>query len=636
VAEMGGHENAQMNGIVAVVFGEDLSEGVEACEQALFVERHGQFEFGADGFETGTEFVEEGVESFAGACGDGDDLVEETGPTIDGIPCGEPVDLVEDHEDGFLGGADLLEDGVDGADLFLGVGMADIDDVEEEIGFDDLFEGGFERLDQSVRKFADEADGVAEQDVLVGREAEAAGGGIERGEQFVLGEDLGSGDGVEQGGFSGVGVADDRCERPLVTLATVALRGALATDDVEFLADAFDAFLGFAAVGFELGFAFAADGAEAAALAGEVGPETGEPREQILETGELDLELAFAGAGTVAEDLEDERSPVEDLAAEGLLQVAGLGSGKFVVEDDGIDAEFAGLGGELGGLAGPDEGGGVGHIEFLRAGTEHDRAGRGGEFPEFIERIPYVPCGPAFELDPDQKNLFRPAVGCFDECLQSVRRPDYGNGRLRQGWSVGRRLKRVALGVQKKTSGRDARGDDEINSRKNARVFGGFTGFEKWFQHHGIPVASGCLSKIPGPNVRGTRAADPAVVLGKKSVSGGALRMKKVEAIIKPFKLEEVKDALHDVGIEGMTVSEVKGFGRQKGHTEIYRGSEYTVDFLPKIKIELVISDAKVSEATQAIVKAAKTGKIGDGKIFVSHVEEAVRIRTEEKGDLAV
>jgi len=112
--------------------------------------------------------------------------------------------------------------------------------------------------------------------------------------------------------------------------------------------------------------------------------------------------------------------------------------------------------------------------------------------------------------------------------------------------------------------------------------------------------------------------------------------MKKIEAIIKPFKLEEVKDALHDVGIEGMTVSEVKGFGRQKGHTEIYRGSEYTVDFLPKIKIELVIPDGKVGEATQAIVKAAKTGKIGDGKIFVSTVEEAIRIRTEEKGEQAV
>ena len=112
--------------------------------------------------------------------------------------------------------------------------------------------------------------------------------------------------------------------------------------------------------------------------------------------------------------------------------------------------------------------------------------------------------------------------------------------------------------------------------------------------------------------------------------------MKKIEAIIKPFKLEEVKDALGEVGITGMTVTEVKGFGRQKGHTEIYRGSEYTVDFLPKIKLELVIADGDVPQAVAAIVKAAKTGKIGDGKVFVSNVEEAVRIRTEEKGEEAV
>ena len=112
--------------------------------------------------------------------------------------------------------------------------------------------------------------------------------------------------------------------------------------------------------------------------------------------------------------------------------------------------------------------------------------------------------------------------------------------------------------------------------------------------------------------------------------------MKKIEAIIKPFKLEEVKDALGEVGIEGMTVSEVKGFGRQKGHTEIYRGSEYTVDFLPKIKIELVISDEKTDDAVSAITKSARTGKIGDGKVFVSAIEEAVRIRTDEKGELAV
>jgi nitrogen regulatory protein PII len=112
--------------------------------------------------------------------------------------------------------------------------------------------------------------------------------------------------------------------------------------------------------------------------------------------------------------------------------------------------------------------------------------------------------------------------------------------------------------------------------------------------------------------------------------------MKKIEAIIKPFKLEDVKEALSSLGVEGMTVSEVKGFGRQKGHTEIYRGSEYTVDFLPKIKIEVVLADNQVTPAVDAIVKAARTGKIGDGKVFVSAIENAIRIRTEETGEAAV
>jgi nitrogen regulatory protein P-II 1 len=112
--------------------------------------------------------------------------------------------------------------------------------------------------------------------------------------------------------------------------------------------------------------------------------------------------------------------------------------------------------------------------------------------------------------------------------------------------------------------------------------------------------------------------------------------MKKIEAIIKPFKLEEVKEALGEIGIEGMTVTEVKGFGRQKGQTEIYRGSEYVVDFLPKIKIEIVVSDDKADPAVTAIIKAARTGKIGDGKIFILPVEEAVRIRTAERAEAAV
>ena len=112
--------------------------------------------------------------------------------------------------------------------------------------------------------------------------------------------------------------------------------------------------------------------------------------------------------------------------------------------------------------------------------------------------------------------------------------------------------------------------------------------------------------------------------------------MKKVEAIIKPFKLEEVKEALAEIGVQGMTVTEVKGFGRQKGHTEIYRGSEYTVDFLPKVKIEVVVDDGESTAVAEAIVKSANTGKIGDGKVFISGIEEAIRIRTGETGGDAV
>jgi nitrogen regulatory protein P-II 1 len=113
-------------------------------------------------------------------------------------------------------------------------------------------------------------------------------------------------------------------------------------------------------------------------------------------------------------------------------------------------------------------------------------------------------------------------------------------------------------------------------------------------------------------------------------------RMKKIEAIIKPFKLDEVKDALHEIGLQGLTVIEAKGFGRQKGHTELYRGAEYVVDFLPKVKIEVVVPDDLAERAIEAIVQAARTGRIGDGKIFVSDVQEVIRIRTGERGEDAV
>ena len=112
--------------------------------------------------------------------------------------------------------------------------------------------------------------------------------------------------------------------------------------------------------------------------------------------------------------------------------------------------------------------------------------------------------------------------------------------------------------------------------------------------------------------------------------------MKKIEAIIKPFKLDEVKEALHEVGVQGITVTEAKGFGRQKGHTELYRGAEYVVDFLPKVKVEIVLTDEQVEPAIEAVMKAARTGRIGDGKIFVLDIHEAIRIRTGERGAAAI
>jgi nitrogen regulatory protein P-II 1 len=119
-------------------------------------------------------------------------------------------------------------------------------------------------------------------------------------------------------------------------------------------------------------------------------------------------------------------------------------------------------------------------------------------------------------------------------------------------------------------------------------------------------------------------------------LGSGVNRMKKIEAIIKPFKLDEVKEALHEVGLQGITVMEAKGFGRQKGHTELYRGAEYVVDFLPKVKIEVICEDAVAERAIEAITNAARTGRIGDGKIFVSTIEEVIRIRTGEKGEAAI
>jgi nitrogen regulatory protein PII len=150
-------------------------------------------------------------------------------------------------------------------------------------------------------------------------------------------------------------------------------------------------------------------------------------------------------------------------------------------------------------------------------------------------------------------------------------------------------------------------------------------------------VVKRARAAIPRNEFESARAFRNSRFAIEKQTSAAILpHMKKLEAIIKPFKLEEVKEALAELGIEGMTVTEVKGFGRQKGHTEIYRGSEYTVDFLPKVKVEVVLADEMVDKAVSVVVGAAKTGKIGDGKVFVLPVEHAVRIRTEEIGEKAV
>ena len=151
----------------------------------------------------------------------------------------------------------------------------------------------------------------------------------------------------------------------------------------------------------------------------------------------------------------------------------------------------------------------------------------------------------------------------------------------------------------------------------------------------------GCVPAWHGPCFAGVGAVPAAIAspirLASDSTKGDSRTlMKKVEAIIKPFKLDEVKEALHEIGIKGITVTEAKGFGRQKGHTELYRGAEYVVDFLPKVKVEVVMDDGLVERAIESIQSAAETGRIGDGKIFVTPIEEVVRIRTGEKGADAI
>ena len=402
---MGGDAGFQVDLVGLVVFLVDLADGAESGEGLAVGLGDGEGEEGADGAEHGAQLGHEFVEAGFAASGDGDGVVVLAEPVGVAVGLGKEVGLVEDHEGGLVGGVDFLEYLVDGGDLLGGGGVGGVDDVQEEVGLDDFLEGGLEGLDELVRELADEADGVAEEGVLVGGQAQAAGGGVEGGKELVLGEDGGAGEGVEKGGLAGVGVADNGDEGPVAALAAAALGGAVFLDVLKVAAQAGDALEDAAAVDLELGLAVAAH-ADAAFLAGKVGPETGEAREDVLELGELDLHLAFAGAGALGEDVEDEGGAVEDLAVEEALEIAGLGGGKFVVKDDGVDVALLAAVGELGGLALADEGGGVGAVEFLEAVANDVGAGGAGELGEFLEGFAGVDEATVFQLGADEEDPF--------------------------------------------------------------------------------------------------------------------------------------------------------------------------------------------------------------------------------------
>ncbi len=270
------------------------------------------------------------------------------------------IDFVEDGEDAFRVGAELLEHLDRRRVVLFDVGVGDVEHVDQEVGNEHFFQGGLEGFHEAVRQSADEAHGIGDEQFLIVAQDELAGGRIERGEEFVLGEDVCAGERVEQGGFAGVGVADDGRGGHGHAQALAALRAALLPDFDELALEAGDAIADDAAILLELGFAFAAHGATAA-LAGEMGPGSREAWQGILHAGEGDLEDGFAGVRAVGEDFEDDFLAVDDGEAGKLLPVALLGGREGFVEDNQLGAELLGAGDELVGFAGAEQGaGGVG------------------------------------------------------------------------------------------------------------------------------------------------------------------------------------------------------------------------------------------------------------------------------------
>jgi len=339
------------------------------------------------------------------------------------------VDFVEDREDGLVGGAELIEHAERGGVVFLEVRVGDVDDVYQKIGDDGFLEGGFERLDEPVRETADEADGVGDEELVIAGEKELAGGGVEGGEEFVLGENVGAGEGVQEGGFAGVGVADDGGGGNGDAEASAALDAALLDDLDELGFEVRDAVADDAAVLFELGFAFAAEGAFAA-LAGEVGPGAGESRQGIFHARERDLKDGFAGVGAIGEDLEDDLFAIDDAEAGEFLPVALLGGGKLFVEDDDVGVGGFGPVREFLGFAGAEKEGGRGGAEVDERGGDDLEVEVFNELLQLGEKFGALAGGHVVGLNADEKGAFE-ITGLFgqeDGCHQMSR---IGNAGLR-------------------------------------------------------------------------------------------------------------------------------------------------------------------------------------------------------------
>lgn len=378
VVEMRRDSRFETRLIAGVIAFDDLRDFVQAGNHAGFMVRHDQFHELANRSELAAEFIQQQRNALSAAGANGDAMGILLKKASEHIPTAvELINFVEDHQCRFAFSADFFEDGINRFDLFLRLRMADIDDVEEEIGLDDFLERRLESFDEPMRQFANEPDRVGEQHILVGGEAQSTGRGIERGEQFILGQDLGPGERVEQSGFAGVRISDDRGEGPMVSLPSLALSGTLAADDLEFARDPRDPILNSAAVGLELRFTFTTPHADTAFLARKVTPEPGEAGQQVLELRKFDLQLAFAGAGALGKDIEDQRGAIENFAVEYFLEITALRGGEFVIENDGIDISAMAEAGKFVGLAFADKSGGVGSGHFLQP-VAHDMAARGG------------------------------------------------------------------------------------------------------------------------------------------------------------------------------------------------------------------------------------------------------------------